>query len=247
MLEIILFVEYIRATMNHVHVISALGDNYIYLLTNPEHTAIVIDPSDASVVLSQIQKKDLKLSAVLATHHHSDHTAGIRELIRRTNCEVFLARELKDGQMLTFGDCHINVIATPGHTADSVCFYIEPANDMPGMAFTGDTLFIGGCGRPMECDARTMFESLQKLAALPDDILVYPGHDYTEENYEFALTIKPDNEMFQNRLEEIRNKQRQGKPTVPSTIAQEKQTNIFLLAENAQIFAKLRKRKNIFG
>jgi hydroxyacylglutathione hydrolase len=122
-------------------------------------------------------------------------------------------------------------------------------------------MFVGGCGRPIECDARTLWQSLQKLAALPNDTLVFPGHDYTQENYEFALTIIPDNPEVKSRLDEIKKIQRQGLPTVPSTILQEKTTNVFLKANNpeiktalnmsnaadAEVFTELRRRKNIFG
>ena len=134
----------------------------------------------------------------------------------------------------------IQVIATPGHTATSVCYYIRPTKDSPGILFTGDTLFTGGCGRIFESNAETMWNSLKKIAALPNDTLVYPGHNYTQENYQFALTIDPQNQPIRNLL---------GKAnfTPPSTIAQEKQTNIFLQANTPQTFAKLRRRKDTFG
>ncbi len=246
--------------MEPVIVIPALGDNFVYLFRYEENKAIAVDPSNASLVLNEIKKHNLELTAILATHHHADHTAGIKELKHKTNCTVIGSDQaLIDKQILDFGNCSIKTIKTPGHTSDSVCFYIEPTENNDGIVFTGDTLFIAGCGRPIECDAGTMWDSLQKLTALPDSTLVYPGHDYTEENYEFALTIEPENKTIQKLLEDIR--QRQGKATVPSSIAREKRTNVFLRSNRPEIkaaigmpetsdrqaFAELRKRKNIFG
>ena len=248
--------------MESVIVIPVLSDNFAYLFRYEENKAIAVDPSNASLVLNEIKKHNLELTAVLATHHHGDHTAGIKELKHKTNCTVIGSGQgLIDKQILDFGSYRIKTIPTPGHTSDSVCFYIEPAENNYGILFTGDTLFIAGCGRPIENDAKTMWNSLKKLAALPDETLVYPGHDYTEENYEFALTIEPENKTIQKLLEDIRKKQRQGKPAVPSTVAWEKQTNVFLRSNSPEIkaainmpetsdaetFAELRKRKNIFG
>jgi len=248
--------------MKPVIVIPALGDNFTYLFRYKKNKVIAVDPADASLVLNEINKHNLEFTAILGTHHHADHTAGIKELENRTNCQVTIGNQnLADGQILDFDSCRVKVIPTPGHTSDSACFYIEPSGNADGIVFTGDTLFIAGCGRPIEGDAKIMWDSLQKLAALPDNTLVYPGHDYTEENYEFALTIEPENKTIQKLLTDIRKKQKEGKPTVPSTIAREKQTNIFLRANtatikaainlpkasDADVFAELRKRKNIFG
>ena len=155
----------------------------------------------------------------------------------------------------------IQVLATPGHTRTSVCYYMQPSNENPnGLLWTGDTLFVGGCGRIFECDPQTMWASLLKLASLPDDTLVYCGHDYTLENYEFALSIEPDNEIVKRRLNDFRQMLRRGEQTVPSSILQEKETNPFLRADtpglkaalsmtNAQaveVFAELRRRKDVF-
>jgi len=248
--------------MKSVIVIPALGDNFSYLFRYGRDKALAVDPADASLVLDEIKKNNLELTAALATHHHADHTAGLRQLEKKTNCSVIIGgRSLADGQVLDFDTCRVGIITTPGHTADLACFYIEPSGNTDGIVFTGDTLFIAGCGRPIECAAPTMWNSLQKLAALPDETLVYPGHNYTEENYEFALTIEPGNETVQKLLVDIREKNRQGELTVPSTIGREKQANVFLRsntpeiktainmpdASDAEVFAELRRRKNIFG
>jgi len=244
--------------MEPVITISALGDNYIYLYRYYRNNAFAVDPGEAKAVLEVLKKHGLNLTDVLITHRHFDHTAGIETLKERTGCKVIGG---ENEEILLVGNVKIQVIATPGHTRDSVCYYVQPSGEHSGLLFTGDTLFVGGCGRPIECDARTLWQSLQKLTALPNDTLLYPGHNYTAENYEFALTIEPNNTDVKARLDDARQAQRQGLPTVPSTILQEKTTNIFLKANrheikaalnmpnaaDAEVFTELRRRKNIFG
>jgi hydroxyacylglutathione hydrolase len=244
--------------MEPVITISALGDNYIYLCRYYRNDTFAVDPGEAGAILEVLKKHGLNLTCVLITHRHFDHTAGIETLKERTGCKVFGGEK---EEILPAGNVNIQAIATPGHTRDSVCYYVQPFENHSGLLFTGDTLFVGGCGRPIECDAQTLWQSLQKLTALPDDTLVYPGHNYTAENYEFALTIEPNNPDVKSRLEAAEKADRQGLPTVPSTILQEKTTNIFLRAgrheiksavnmpnaPDADVFAELRRRKNIFG
>ena len=244
--------------MEQVIIIPALGDNYIYLCCYGQHNAFAVDPGSSRPVLKALEQHNLNLTHILATHGHFDHTAGIEDLKKKTGCDLIADNE---AGIIHIANMNIQVIATPGHTRDSVCYYVQPSENHSGILFTGDTLFIGGCGRPMECDAFTMWNSLQKVAALPDDTLVYPGHNYTEENYEFALTIEPDNTLVKKALKTIKDWQKRGKPTVPSKIGQERATNVFLRAEEPEIksaldmsnaitgevFAELRRRKNIFG
>jgi len=244
--------------MEPVITISAMGDNYIYLYGYYQNNAFTVDPGDAKAVLKALNKHGLNLTDVLITHRHFDHTGGVKDLKVKTGCNVINGEK---AEVLLDGNVKIQVIATPGHTRDSVCYYVQPTEEHSGLLFTGDTMFVGGCGRPIECDARTLWQSLQKLTTLPNDTLVFPGHDYTQENYEFALTIVPDNPEVKSRLDEVRKSQRQGLPTVPSTILQEKTTNVFLNANNpeiktalnmpnaadAEVFTELRRRKNIFG
>ena len=240
--------------MDSVTTIPAFGDNYIYLYQYDRNNAIVIDPGDGFSVLKALEEHGLCLTTILATHHHWDHIGGISELKKKTGCQIIGGDKqrirgidcvVEDGQVLKFADININVIATPGHTRTSVCYYIQQDN-MNGILFTGDTLFIGGCGRLFECDVKTMWSSLQKLAALPDNTEVYCGHDYTLENFEFALETEPHNASIQQRLSEIKQSIHQGKPTVPSTIAQEKATNVFIRAKTSKVFAELRRRKDVF-
>ncbi len=250
--------------------IPALGDNFIYLYQYDQNNTLVIDPGESSPVLNTLKKYKLNLTTILTTHYHWDHVGGIVDLKKRTGCKVIGGNKRKthgidylvdDGQTLAIGNIKIQVITTPGHTRTAVCYYLLPTNDNnTGILWTGDTLFIGGCGRLLECDARSMWDSLQKLAALPDQTLLYCGHDYTLENYEFAQMIEPENQAVKKRLSEIRQIQKQGKYTVPSTMSQEKATNPFLRANTSEIktalnmpqagdveaFAELRRRKDIF-
>lgn len=247
------------------------GDNYVYVHAYGDGRAFVVDPADAAMVWRTIAEQKLALTDVLLTHHHGDHTAGLAELQSMTGCRVIgsdkrriagIERLVRDGDTVPLNGRTIQVIGTPGHTTTSVCYYLPPSpKGEPGIVFTGDTLFVGGCGRPMECDARALWESLMRLAALPDETLVYCGHDYTAENYEFALSIEPDNRAVVEQLRRLTHDAAQGRPTVPSTIARERATNIFLRAGQSavkvalgmieaspeQVFAELRRRKNLFG
>jgi len=256
--------------MNPVITIPAFGDNFVYLYQYQQSDALAVDPSDSSLVLSVLGQRGLSLTTILVTHHHWDHTAGVVELKKKTGCRVIGGDEprisgidcvVENGQILAMADAKIKVIATPGHTRTSVCYYVQPSgDDENGVLWTGDTLFVGGCGRLLECDARAMWDSLQRLACLPGDTLVYCGHDYTLENYEFASGIEPGNQAVKQRLQQVRQAQRTGRQTVPSTIFQERTTNPFLRAraaelkaslnmthaEPAEVFAELRRRKDVF-
>ncbi len=255
--------------MERVISIPALGDNFIYLYRYDNNNVLAVDPGDYSSVTEALKKHDLNLTTILATHHHWDHIGGISELKKRTGCRVIGSDKqripdiddlVEDGQIITIGDTKIQAIATPGHTHTAVCYYLLPSNDDAGILWTGDTLFIGGCGRLLECNAQTMWDSLQKLAALPNETHIYCGHDYTLENYEFALTIEPHNKAVKKRLNEIKHIQQHGEFPIHSTISQENETNIFLCAGTSKIknalnmpqagdvetFAELRRRKDIF-
>jgi hydroxyacylglutathione hydrolase len=248
----------------------ALGDNFIYLHPCGDRKAFAVDPGAAPAVLRVLRQHGLSLTAVLLTHHHWDHVAGAADLHAATHCDIIgpdgtlllaSGRTVTDGEVLTLDDLSVSVLATPGHTRTSVSYYVPPAGDAPGVVYTGDTLFVGGCGRLLECDAATMWRSLQKLAALPPDTLVYCGHDYTLENYEFAVTIDPGSRRLRERLAEVQKTVEYGRLTVPSTIAREKATNLFLQADQSavraalgltdaspeEVFAELRRRKDLFG
>ncbi len=255
--------------MDSVIVIPALGDNFIYLCVYEQSNALAMYQSEAAVVFRELRIQDAELTHILVTHHHMDHTGGIAKLKKATGCNVLgcdkrripqIDQLLHDGDCLTFGTNTVRVIATPGHTHTSVCYYHPSTGpDDEPMLWTGDTLFVSGCGRILECDARTMRYSLLKLAGLPEETLVWPGHNYTIENYEFTLTVEPDNETAIEQLELLKDLDNPAKP-VPSTIGREKMTNPFLRADNKRIrktlnlpdapavdvFAELRKMKDFF-
>lgn len=259
-----------------ITVIPALGDNYIYLYQTSPGKAFAVDPADARAVTKKLEKLGLELGAVLATHHHYDHTAGIGNLKKRYGCRVYSGdakritatdRQLGDGSTITIDDTEIRVINTPGHTATSVCYYISagqtdrPLGNAKKILFTGDTLFVAGCGRLFEADAKTMYKSLQKIAALEPETLVYPGHDYTIENYRFALSIEPANLFVKDRLQQAKKLLSETSFTVPSTVADELAANPFLRTDSeviksalkmpantdpVEVFAELRRRKDRF-
>jgi hydroxyacylglutathione hydrolase len=246
-----------------------LFDNYAYLLVWDSEAAVV-DPGEAFPILKILEDRGLKLTTILNTHYHSDHVGGNEELKQQTGCQVIgpddtrvpgLDRAVGNGDSMTFGSSTVEVIATPGHTRSDVCYYMRPClDDKHGAVWTGDTLFIGGCGRLYEGSPELMWESLLKLATLPPDTLVYPGHEYVIENFEFALTIEPENQTVRERLSDIREIRKAGRTTVPSTIREERLTNPFLRAAGpemgvaigmphasaVEVFTELRKRKNEF-
>ncbi len=206
-------------------------------------------------MLEEIGRRQMKLTHILITHRHADHTGGVRELKTSTNCVVYAGAEkwlagvdtaLSDGETFEIGPLTVRCIATPGHTVNSVCYFLSGGTLSAPVLFTGDTLFVCGCGRLFEADGKTMLASLRKLAELPDETLVYPGHDYAEENLRFALIQKPRDRKLTARLDEVHKKMAQNAPTVPSTLGDEKRLNPFLSAPDAQAFIRLRKRKDVF-
>ncbi|MFW6055885.1 MAG: hydroxyacylglutathione hydrolase [Chloroflexota bacterium] len=247
--------------MYNVTAIATLADNFTYIVDNGA-AAVVIDPGEASPVLRRLDERSLNLTAILATHAHFDHTGGANELVRNSRCEVVGVVEGTSGAGFTYevGPFSFVVLSTPGHSADSVCYYLPGSDKHPGVVFTGDTLFVGGCGRVFTRSPEAMWSSLQLLAALPPETRVYCGHDYSLEDYEFAVTIEPNNAEVKSRLEEIRSLVESGGLTVPSTIGQELATNPFLRAStqemkqalgmpdagDAETFAALRRLKDRF-
>jgi hydroxyacylglutathione hydrolase len=161
---------------------------------------------------------------------------GNQELVKKYNCNIFSYSEKK------FGDDNIEVIKTPGHTKDHVCFYFPDSH----IIFTADTLFSLGCGRMFDGTLEEYFASLQKIKMLPDDTLIYCGHEYTLENGEFCLSVDADNQALQDRMSDIRKLRADNKPTIPTTLKKEKATNIFLKAQTVEEFSRYRKLKDNF-
>ena len=247
--------------MCNVTPIATLADNFTYVLDDGA-AAVVIDAGEASPVLRHLDECSLDLTAILATHAHFDHTGGAEELARRTGGQVVGVVQGASGTAFRYdvGSFAFHVLPTPGHSNDSVSYYLPGAGEDPGAVFTGDTLFVGGCGRVFTRSPEKMWSSLQLLGGLPPGTRVYCGHDYSLEDYEFAATIEPDNPLVKRRLEEIRSLVESGGLTVPSTIGQERATNPFLRAStqemkralgmpdasDAETFATLRRLKDRF-
>jgi hydroxyacylglutathione hydrolase len=197
----------------NITILSAFGDNYIHLAEYSPGQCFVVDPGDAKPVLDALEHQRLRLTHILITHHHADHIGGVSLLKQKTGCAVIgpdkqriaeMDTVVSNGDTMELGERTIRCIGTPGHTATSVCYYITGDSLIQPMLFTGDTLFVCGCGRMFECGGETMYRSLQKLTALPDETLVYPGHDYTEENVRFALMFEPDNALLEEKLEIVK-------------------------------------------
>lgn len=214
--------------------IRVLEDNYTYVLSW-DHEAFVVDPGDGKPVLALLNEEQLKLQNILITHYHEDHTGGIDDLKRKTEVHVIgpddaripeLEQTVDDKEELLFGPFSIEVLSTPGHTKPHIVYFFRDLH----LLFSGDLLFGGGCGRLFEGTPAEMWHSLEKVAVLPDDTLIYCGHEYTLSNLQFANTLEPQNQAVKQRLEEVKQCVNEGKPTVPSTLGLEKKTNPFLRA-----------------
>jgi len=251
-----------------VHVLPALSDNYMYLVQNGQE-AFVIDPASPAPVTDALSISGCRLMAILNTHHHFDHVSGNLELKRAAGCQVYgpndsripgLDHPLRGGESITVAGVTVEILATPGHGASDLSFYLPPANHS-GMVWTGDALFCAGCGRVLEGTPEQLWGSLQRLSRLPDETLVYCGHEYTIENLNFALSVDPNHPPTRARLAAVKRQLAKGEASVPSTLAVEKDTNPFLRAGQAVIrqavglpdgdeiavFTALRERKNRFG
>jgi hydroxyacylglutathione hydrolase len=245
-----------------------LKDNFGVLIHDPASGATAaIDAPEAAPVEAALQKTGWRLSDILVTHHHADHTAGIGELKSHHKCRVVAPRAeaariahvdetVGEGDTVRVGGLAGRVIDTPGHTAGHISYFF-PADKL---AFVGDTLFSIGCGRVIEGNPEMMWQSLLKLRGLPDDTQFYCGHEYTDANIRFAKTVEPNNKALAARAEEVKKLLAAGKPTIPATIGAEKTANPFLRADDAevaksiglagspawQVFAEIRERKNRF-
>jgi hydroxyacylglutathione hydrolase len=221
--------------------VPALEDNYIYFIVKGDRT-VVVDPGEAKMALAFLQDK--KLEGILNTHCHADHTAGNAEL-KMTGAKLYAPDDeriegvdsrVKGGDHFTLLDERIEVIATPGHTNFDVTYYLPNA----GVAFTADCLFSGGCGKLFEGSAKDMYKSLQKIVSLPDETKLYFGHEYTRKNLEFGRTIEPENRELAQALAGLE------VPTSPTTVAREKEINVFVRAKDADVLKEIRSKKDTF-
>jgi hydroxyacylglutathione hydrolase len=223
--------------------IPALEDNYIWLLQHERH-AVAVDPGEAAPVLDYLRKNDLQLEAILCTHRHHDHVDGIEELREVYNVPVYgrshpknphITHDLREGDRLRLDvlDIEFDIIEVPGHLDDHIAFIA------PGILFCGDVMFGAGCGRNFEGTLAQLHHSLQRLAALPDDTLVYCAHEYTAYNLPFAQACEPGNPDIQRRIVETRALRTAKRPTVPFTIALEKATNPYLRCTHPEVIQTL--------
>ena len=250
------------------HQFPCLSDNFGVLIHDPATGATAsIDAPEAAPIEAALQETGWTLSDILVTHHHADHTGGIAELKAKHNCRVIgprgeaskiegLDATYGGGDTVKVGSLVARVIDTPGHTAG----HISLVFDDDKIAFVGDTLFSIGCGRVIEGTPAQMWDSLLKLRALPDDVTFFCGHEYTQANIKFALTIEPENSALIARARDVDELRASGKPTLPAMLGAEKAANCFLRADvpsvaaavgmagkpAAEVFAEIRARKNKF-
>jgi len=231
--------------------VHAFKDNYLWVGADQNSKqAFVVDPGDASPVIACLKDADLELAVILVTHHHPDHTGGIAELVARYNCAVYgpdspqipqVTKALRENDRFEILGCHFVVYEVPGHTLDHIAYYSPHLSTAPAL-FCGDTLFVGGCGRLFEGSAEQMLASLDKLAALPADTLIYCAHEYTLSNLRFAAAVEPDNATLVAKLHEVGRKREQNLATVPSTLETELATNPFLRSRVASVREAARQR-----
>ena len=251
-----------------IRIVPVLSDNYVYLIHDPETKACAaIDPAVAEPVLKALDEQGWRLTHILCTHHHMDHIGGNLEVKQATGCTIVGARsdagripgidvEVGEDETFTFGNQTARIFEVPGHTSGHIAYWFEESDAL----FCGDTLFSLGCGRLFEGTPEQMWTSLRKLRGLPDTTRVYCGHEYTNSNADFALSIDPDNGALKKRADEVLALCEAGKPSIPSVLAEEKAINPFLRADDpamqeavglagrdpVSVFAEIRRRKDRF-
>lgn len=251
-----------------VHQFTCRSDNYCVLIHDADSGFTAsIDAPEEKAIRQALSDTGWGLTHIFNTHHHFDHVEGNANLKAEFGCTIIGPKDEADkipqideayghGEHFAFGKHRVEVIGTPGHTLGEVSYHIPDQ----GMAFTGDTLFALGCGRIFEGTAEMMWQSLQRLAGLPRDTIVYCGHEYTLSNAKFAVTIDPDNQALTTRLDEIIQLRAENKPTLPTSIGLELDTNPFLRpgdknirenlgmmkASDTEVFAEIRTRKDNF-
>jgi len=250
------------------HLFVCLKDNYGVLLHDPSTGATAaIDAPEAAPIEAALAERGWRLTDILVTHHHADHTAGIAELKKKHLCRVVAPRKeatkiqhidvtVREGDVVQVGSMVGRILEKPGHTAGHISYWFKQDK----LAFVGDTLFSVGCGRILEGTPEMMWQSLVKIRNLPADTQLYCGHEYTAANVHFALTVEPKNSALRARAEEVVRLIEKKRPTIPTTIQQEKSYNPFLRADlhsvagainmeganPESVFATIRARKDKF-
>ena len=237
-----------------IEIIPCLQDNYAYLIIDEKkNIGCVIDPSESAPIIEYLEKNKINLKFILNTHHHFDHVGGNKKLKEKYGANVIGFKGDKDkipGIDILVDDQEIwkyesfesKIIHIPGHTLGHVCFYFYNNKSI----FTGDTLFSLGCGRIFEGTYSQMYESLKKIKGLPQDTKVFCGHEYTIQNSKFCILHDKNNENLKKKIKEVKKKLQNNLPTIPSTIKEELECNIFLRSNNIETFSKLRDLKDNF-
>ena len=219
-----------------VEIINQLSDNYSYIIYSAKiKKALIVDPAESKPLINYLIEKDLSLQGILITHHHSDHTSGIKGLLDFKSVNVYspslkvskTSKLIKDMNKIDFNFIDFKVLETPGHTLDHIVFY----NSKNKLLFSGDTLFSLGCGRIFEGSYEQMFRSLQLLNNLPNETYVYCGHEYTSQNYKFLRSIFSDHEELNKYKNIIDEKLKNNQRTIPFKLGDEKFVNPFLVSK----------------
>jgi hydroxyacylglutathione hydrolase len=237
-----------------INILTALKDNYVYVLHDKKSGVVaVVDPSDSTPVFNFLREQNLQLDMILNTHHHPDHVGGNLALAAHYHCEIYCSdydfsrvpgatKKLNEGENVFVGQTAFQVLNVPGHTLGAISFYSSAA----GVVFTGDTLFTLGCGRLFEGTPEQMFSSLQRLAGLPAQTLIYCGHEYGLQNAAFASAIRPQDIEIKRFFEKCQSFKTTGARSIPSTIEAERKLNPFLKAQNPDEFRTTRLLKDDF-
>ena len=237
-----------------IEIIPCLQDNYSYLIIdNKKKIACVIDPSESKPIIEYLEKNEIKLKFILNTHHHYDHVGGNKKLKNLYKAKVLgfegdknripeIDIYLKDNEIWKFENFESKIIHIPGHTLGHIGFYFHKEKSI----FTGDTLFSLGCGKIFEGTYSQMFNSINRIKKLPLNTKIYCGHEYTDQNSKFCLLHDQNNQKLKDKIKEISEKLKRKIPTIPSTIKDEMECNIFLKSKNLETFSKLRDLKDNF-
>lgn len=229
--------------------IPAFQDNYIWVLSNDLGHCVIVDPGEAAPVLKAIEENQWQPQAILLTHHHHDHVGGVKELRQRfPDVVVYGPQETQDkgttqcvveGDKLTLLDYEFSVFATPGHTLGHVSYYTIP------YLFCGDTLFSGGCGRLFEGTADQMYQSFQKINALPPETVICCAHEYTLTNMKFAQHILPGDPAIEDYLNKVKQLRTKSQITLPVTLENERRINVFLRTEDPDLIRVIDKETKL--
>tara|TARA_B100000965_G_scaffold22316_1_gene16817 strand:- start:335 stop:1066 length:732 start_codon:yes stop_codon:yes gene_type:complete len=237
-----------------VEIIPCLQDNYSYLIIDESNkTASVVDPSEAKPIINFIEKENINLKYILNTHHHYDHIGGNKDLKKKYNSVVIGYKDdasripgidilLNNNQIWKADNFEAKIMHIPGHTTGHISFHFFKEK----LIFTGDTLFSLGCGKIFEGTYQDMFDSLNQIKKLPQDTKIYCGHEYTLQNSKFCIKYDPENLNLKKKIVEIKKKLENNIPTIPSTLKDENECNIFLRAKDVESFSKLRDLKDNF-